>query len=232
MGGASYERGCFLVVDDDALLLRAVARLLRPYAPVRTAGTLADAVHCLSSAVWAGFVFRDRLLGGCGLKLLAKARARGFGQQALIMGNGRDPSDINRSNTLRAEYVCIPFPARVLGRFARNASVLQEEYHGGMREAVEGFGSASGLTPAETFIVEATVCGFDREEIASLRQIALSTYKTQVASILRKTGAVNLGQIRNQILRQLFPLERQVSRHSVKAARSHRRDVGPCVQSP
>jgi len=61
------------VVEDDEIVRRGLARLVRPYGEPAFAGTAREAREVLAvGAQWRGFIFDIGLPDGCGLQVLAK----------------------------------------------------------------------------------------------------------------------------------------------------------------
>ena len=59
-----------------------------------------------------------------------------------------------------------------------------------------------GLTGSEQEIVAAAVAGVSPQEFITGQGISMNTYKTQVRSALRKTGAETVGALRDRVLRE------------------------------
>lgn len=65
----------------------------------------------------------------------------------------------------------------------------------------------SALTEAEEGVVLAFVCGLARGQLRGKRSIKLTTHKTHVNRICRKTGYRSLCDLRDALLRRFFGLD-------------------------
>ena len=205
--GGSVEVGtqaCFLVVDDEPLVVRSLTRALARFGPVASAVGFEPARELLAGRRrWSGFVFDLCLPGGSGLDLLAQARQRHPLAPAILLSGTLAPGAINGAFAHRARCLCKPWPPEVLAAFARDALLTQSEVPQRITEAVSDVANKHALTPAQAEILLAAVSGIDRTAIAAARQVSENTHKTQVRGILRKTRTMSLGELRDRVLRSV-----------------------------
>jgi DNA-binding NarL/FixJ family response regulator len=191
------QQACFLVVDDEPLTARSVARTLSRLGAVVIAGSRAEACARLDAAKsWTALVLDLRLDDGTGLEVLAHARKRGIVAPALILSGALEPVAINRA---------FPLDARVLAKPCEpdQAMLASEDVPCRITKAVQDLATKHALTPAQTEILLGTVKGIDRAELMASRKVTENTHKTQVRAILRKTRTMSLGELRDRVLREV-----------------------------
>lgn len=198
------QQACFLVVDDEPLTARSVARTLSRLGAVVIAHSKAEACACLDRATaWTAMVLDLRLDDGTGLDVLAHARRRGIEAPALILSGALEPVAINRAFPLEARVLAKPCEPDHLRQWAKQAMLASEEVPCRITKAVHDLAAKHALTPAQTEILLGTVKGIDRAELMASRQVTENTHKTQVRAILRKTRTMSLGELRDRVLRQV-----------------------------
>jgi CheY-like chemotaxis protein len=117
------ESGEFLVVEDDETVRQALGRLVRSYGEAAFACTAHEARELLAAGTrWSAFIFDIGLPDGCGLDVLAEARAVYPAVPAMVLTGSLAGADINTAYDLHANYVVKPVDASRLGRFLRAAS--------------------------------------------------------------------------------------------------------------
>ncbi len=193
-----------LMLEDDVLQWRAVQRALKGLGEVTAVGSCAAANDAISQGPWNGLLVDVTLPDGSGLKWLAGARSGGCKAPALVLTNLVDRDLINAAFDLQAVYVCKPLPAQgfrdFVGSFARRDS--ERKQFGLLTRSAMRVLASSGLTAAELEIVSAAVAGTSPQDFRADQGITMNTYKTQVRSILRKTGADSVGDLRDRVLRE------------------------------
>ncbi len=201
------EPGRFLVVEDEPLAARSVTRVLRQFGTVETVSSQAAARGAMRQArSWSGFVIDLCLPDGNGLEVLAEARERHPHAKAVLLSGALEHTAINGAFALDAR--CLSKPCRVehLEQFAREALIAERELPDRLTRAVRDLAVDHELTPAETEILIAAVGGADRRSIVAARQVSKNTHKRQVRGMLRKTGAMTLGELRDRVLRSVASL--------------------------
>lgn len=198
------QQACFLVVDDEPLTARSIARTLGRLGAVVIAGSKAEAFAMLDAAqAWTGLVLDLRLNDGTGIEVLAYARQRGIQAPALIFSGALEPAAINRAFPMDARVLAKPCEPEHLRQWAKEAMLASEEVPCRITKAVQALAAKHDLTPAQTEILLGTVKGIDRTELMAARNVTENTHKTQVRAILRKTRTMTLGELRDRVLRQI-----------------------------
>jgi DNA-binding NarL/FixJ family response regulator len=194
----------FLIVDDEPLTGRSIARVLRSFGAVELAATRVAACRLLQSrSDWAGLVIDLRLPDGTGIDVLTEARERQLLSPAILLSGAMEPEAINEAFALDAKCLCKPSPIESLRQFAREALVTSRDIPERITKAVSELANKHSLTPAQTEILLFAVRGIDRSTIVAARHVSENTHKTQVRSILRKTRTLSLGELRDRVLRSV-----------------------------
>jgi DNA-binding NarL/FixJ family response regulator len=196
-------REAILLVEDDALARAAIARLLKGVVDVVGASTIAEARVALRTRAWGGFVVDVTLPDGNGLDLLAEMRVGNARVPALVVTEHCTQAFVNRAFSLRASYLCKPYPPRDLVSFAKRSVAGEVSLGAGLSEAVERLAERHGLTTREVEFVSASMRGVAPKELVSALGISMNTYKSQVRKALRKMGASSLGEVRDAVLGEL-----------------------------
>jgi DNA-binding NarL/FixJ family response regulator len=198
------QQACFLVVDDEPLTARSIARTLSRLGAVVIASSRAEGCAKLDAAqAWTALVIDLRLADGTGLEVLAHARKLNVQAPALIVSGALEPVAINRAFPLDARVLAKPCEPEHLRQWAREAMLASEEVPCRITKAVQELAAKHELTPAQTEILLGTVRGIDRADLMAARKVTENTHKTQVRAILRKTRTMSLGELRDRVLRQV-----------------------------
>lgn len=198
------QQACFLVVDDEPLSARSIARTLSRLGAVVVAASKAEGCARLDAAqAWTALVLDLWLTDGTGLEVLGHARKRNIVAPALLLSGGLEPASINRAFPLDARVLAKPCEPEHLRQWAKEAMLASEEVPCRITKAVQDLAAKHALTPAQTEILLGTVKGIDRTELMAARQVTENTHKTQVRAILRKTRTMSLGELRDRVLRQI-----------------------------
>jgi DNA-binding NarL/FixJ family response regulator len=200
------ERPPFLVVEDEAQVMSILRRVLAPYAEVRCASSVTQALDAIASnSAWSGFVMDQNLGDGDGLDLLAMIRAQHPQVPALMCTGQLDMTIVNRAFDLGASYVCKPVHMDRLRRFACEALGTATDAdkpapRSDIFEAVADLAKHVRLSKAEADLVEAVMARVSREQYTDEQDITDNTYKTHVRHILKKTGRKTLAEVREDVL--------------------------------
>jgi DNA-binding NarL/FixJ family response regulator len=198
------QPGCFLVIDDDPIATRSIARVLGRFGAVTTASSAAEARGFVEARpTWSGLVIDLWLPDGSGLDVLTCVRQHVPLAPAVLLSGDMDPEAVNAAFALDARCLCKPCPTEHLRQFALEALLAEREVPSRIRKAVRDLASRHALTPAQTEILLSAVRGIDRASIVASRHVSENTHKTQVRSILRKTRTLSLGELRDRVLRSV-----------------------------
>jgi DNA-binding NarL/FixJ family response regulator len=178
----------FLLVEDNALLARALAKAATSFGVVQVAKTVEEGMASLAERRdWACLVIDVRLPDGNGLDVLAEARAIGCDAPALVHTALHDHATINRAFELRARYLVKPVDTVSILSFLSDAARPLSA-----SETCREWERRYALTQTEIGILIAAAEGSPRDQLAFERGIATTTLKTHVHNLLVKTGDESL----------------------------------------
>jgi DNA-binding NarL/FixJ family response regulator len=187
MGTGSGEPLQVLIVEDDATWANTLQRRLRSAAvQPRLCGTVARAYRQFCPEAVDALVLDVGLPDGSGLTFLGDVRAQGWRGASLVQTGSPDPGVVNHAHELDAQIVIKPYDLIHLGRFLERARRRRRALRSATRPGA--FAATAGLTPTEHAIFDLLRQGHTQASIAAHRKVALTTVKTQVRAILRKTG--------------------------------------------
>ncbi|HEY3821913.1 MAG TPA: response regulator [Polyangiaceae bacterium] len=113
----------FLLVEDDVVLRRQLARIIRPFGDLALAASAAEARGVLAGKhAWDGFVIDFALPDGSGLDLLAEARIHSPDTPAVVLSESTDAGAINGAFDLGAAFLVKPFTEPRIRRFLEAAA--------------------------------------------------------------------------------------------------------------
>lgn len=188
----------FLVAEDDAALCRSIARLLAPFGSVQTVLTVFDARAALEMRCYDGVLVDISLPDGSGFDVLTFARRKRPQAQALALSGIVNPERLSRALALRAAYLLKPASAESIRLFARRAV----RGPNAVAETLARWRRNYRLTPSETEILRLAAVGHERSALAELREVATSTIKKQVVTLLGKTLDSSLENAVSRLLRE------------------------------
>jgi DNA-binding NarL/FixJ family response regulator len=198
------QPGCFLVIDDEPIATRSIARILGRFGAVTTASSAGEARALVQTrTAWSGLVIDLWLPDGSGLDVLACLRQHLPLAPAILLSGDMGPEAVNTAFALDARCLCKPCPIEHLRQFAVDALIAEREIPGRIVKAVSDLAARHALTPAQTEILLSVVRGIDRASIVASRHVSENTHKTQVRGILRKTRTLSLGELRDRVLRSV-----------------------------
>lgn len=190
-----------LVVEDDEAAARAVMRALRPFRPVTCAATAAEARNVLLGAPpLCGAVFDVRLPDGNGLELLALARGRMRRLPLLVLTGEVTPQVLYAAYDHGAELLLKGDAFRRLHAFGLSCAIAAMEPDELVRQALVETSTRFGLTPAEVEVLHGALHGRRAEWFARERGMPVPTYKSRVASLLRRAMADSI----DALIREVF----------------------------
>jgi DNA-binding NarL/FixJ family response regulator len=196
--------GNFLVVEDEGLVARCLAKMIRPFGQAFPAPTVRQADVLLGGNLpWTALFFDLRLPDGCGLDVLVRARARHPLVPAMVLTAHHLDEAANTAHDLDADYVIKPVEGARIARFLQRASSGSPAAAGAVRadldRVVEEAIAEEELSAAEGDILRRAARGETREEIAEARGSSRQTINTQVRDILRRTGDSSLREAVNRL---------------------------------
>jgi two-component system response regulator DevR len=182
-------RAEFLIVDDEPLVARTFAKWIEARGgAVQLAGTYAEALQALH-AHRAGAVFDLCLPDGSGLELAKHARAAHPDLPVLVVTGAGSAAATNEAQTLGVEFAFKPDLRASFDAFVDRCRTIAASSRSAL---VTAFAGAHGITPAERRLLEVAVDSTARDYLERALGVTTNTLKTQVRSILGKTGYESL----------------------------------------
>lgn len=206
----------FLVAEDHPIVGRCLARELEPYGECHVASSFAAGRALLESETWDAFVFDVNLGDGTGLDLLACARRRFPRTPAAVVTAELSKDAVNHATALDARIVGKPWTRLQFAPFLE--AVIQSATADSVRAMVVRIRHTFGLSLRESEIVDACLRRLSPKDFVVAQGISLNTYKSQVRSLLRKTGARTL----EELARDLTHAEGHVIARSTSTSRLDR----------
>lgn len=196
-------QGRFLLVEDEIRLGEALCRLFDRYRSTVLVRTVSEANVRLSTETerWTGLVVDIGLPDGSGLEVVDHARGLYPLLPMLVLTGRFDRVSINRSHALRAEFVCKPATEDDLAGFLRRAITFERVGNDRIAALVDELCRACALTPREVDLVGAVLAGNARKAILDQFDITENTLKSQVRTLLRKTGHESLDALMRALYR-------------------------------
>ena len=197
MGSGSNEQICVSVVDDDALVLRSLGRLLQSvgYA-VRTFSSSQDFLEYCADGAPSCVVMDLSMPGLDGLELQqALSRKSDAPPVVFLSGHGSIASSVQAMKAGAVDFLTKPFDDRQLIG-AVNAAVEKDRAARkaqAERAAVES--RLAALTPREREVLERVVTGKLNKQIAAELGTAEKTVKVHRACMMRKMQVNSLAEL-------------------------------------
>jgi DNA-binding NarL/FixJ family response regulator len=190
----------FLVVEDDPLVARAIARRLRREGQVDVAGTLREGAATLGAGKYDGITVDLRLPDGCGLDLLSEAKR---GSPALVITGGLNAEYLRRAHAVGAHCVLKPVQAEELSTFVARARAARGSRAERIRMQVTRWSTRLALTEAEAEVLRLRAEGRSRAAVARARGVSSETIDKQVKALVKKAGCASLDEAVAQLLREI-----------------------------
>jgi ActR/RegA family two-component response regulator len=163
---ASYvgPRARFLVVEDDPLVGRSLARMVRPFGEPVVVGDVAGANAALGEPrPWQGLFIDLQLPDGSGLDVIERARLACPAARAMVLTGHVEPALINAVHDLGATYVVKPIDRDRIERFCGGLT--------GLRRARRKEATDARPSSAEEGTVAASAEDHLDQRITRLRQL-------------------------------------------------------------
>ena len=192
MPGGNKEQ-TVLIVEDDYLVAKSIARLLSISFNTKVAGTKSDALQALSQVGDLRAIIVDVCLpDGSGLDVAEEAR-RGSAALPIVVITGFPSREVSfRTLSLGARLLIKPFDKyhiEIIRDFlAGIPSSNIDEYQ------LEQSGSHE-LTSKQKEVLSLAVADYDRQSICERMDISPATLRTHVRRILKRCDAINLQEV-------------------------------------
>lgn len=189
-----------LVVEDDALVRSSITRALSPRAHVLAADGIASALalarapnaRCDAAIVDIG------LGDGSGIDLVRELYDTAPGLPVLFVTGDIRAASVNAAQELRAEIVAKPLVLGTLVEFV--ARVRAGTTAARTARATASYAREKGLTDAEADLVKLAVDGVRSRDLPARLCVSEGTAKTQISSVLHKTGEHSLESVARVVL--------------------------------
>lgn len=192
-----------LVLDDDVLTRRRVARIVSPDAIARPVGTLHDAQRAMAGSRMAAVVASLDLDDGATLSWLESLRARGRAPAVLALSTAIDIAAASRASAAGIDLACkfgdeagLQARIREIVRRARRDEDVRASW-------LEGLALRARLTPAEEEVLRLYVeLGGQRGDLADHLGIAETSVRSRVRGVCRKLDIPHLHEVYRLLLDQ------------------------------
>jgi DNA-binding NarL/FixJ family response regulator len=193
-GGATFERcdGVFLVVDDEPLVARVFAKWITTRGwRVEVRENHSDGLRALSPQL-AGAVFDLYLPDGSGFALASRARTLYPSLPILVVTGRGSPATTNEAQALGVEFACKPDLRQNFDAFLNRCAATAASCR---TRLVAALAKQHGLTRAEEHLVDLAIESSAHDYLVGALSVTANTVKTQIRSILAKTGAGSLERL-------------------------------------
>jgi DNA-binding NarL/FixJ family response regulator len=198
-----------LLVDDEALVARAIGRQLREFELIHVS-TLAESMSFLADhGHFAGAIVDIALPDGSGLDFLKKMRASGFACPVLVLTGLFEKKLAASVQLLGAEYLPKPHHPKHLQAFARRIIAFVRSDEQRSQRFIETFAQKHRLTVRQTEIVALAMAGLPRPAIAERLGVTQDTLKTHVRSVLHKCRQRSLAELATRLRLEMLSESRE-----------------------
>jgi FixJ family two-component response regulator len=180
-----------LIVEDDELLARSLARQVRHVFCVRLADRFDQAHAILKEEEYLAAVILDvSIPGGSGLDLLPALTKRNRKCPMLVMTAWHNDEYVAKAQEFGAEFLFKPNIASGLSTFLQRAIILTPPKQ--VWAALDATACACRFTARELEMTRLALLGFTRTAMAERLLVSENTVKTWRGNVLRKTGKRSL----------------------------------------
>jgi DNA-binding response OmpR family regulator len=192
----------FLVVEDEAVLRRALARALSSHGLVEDVGACVQARAALRARRFDSLVVDVRLPDGVGLDLISYARQRWPSIWVLVVTASHEHHVITRIHELGARYLLKPFEPNQLKIHAEETRARRNAGDRRLGVALDRWTRGHDLSDTEAELLALGARGVPREEFAVIRGVRPDTIRKQIQALLLKTGDSTFEDAVNSLLRE------------------------------
>ena len=148
-----------------------------------------------------GAVIDVGLPDGDGMDLLDAFRLRWWSAPALVLTGRFEPALVNRAQRTGAEYSVKPLEFDSLDSFASRLVAPRDATE--VRRECAAFAKRYGFTPSEGRILALAGDGVARDDIPVRLGLSENTVKSQVRSLLHKSGDFELADLVRRVLKRV-----------------------------
>lgn len=189
-----------LVVDDDALVRSAMARAVATCARVLVAEGVADALAVVKGSPdrLDAAIIDIGLRDGSGLELVRTLHATAPTLPVLLVTGDIHATSVNAAQELHVEIVAKPLVLGTLTEFVERTRAGTVDAR--IARATDSYARENDLTPAEKALVSLAIQGVRSRDIPARLGVSEGTAKTQISSVLFKTGEHSLESVARVVL--------------------------------
>lgn len=181
-----------MVVEDEACVARVLVKALAPHGRVDLVTSVAQARGAMETNVFSAIIVDVGLPDGSGLDLVAVVRGRDPKVPVLVVSGRVDADRLAEAHALDVHYLLKPVESRELALFVDRARKHAEHRRSRTEALIVEWTALYQLTPSEADVLRLAALGLDRGELAEARNVAPSTIKKHVQTLLAKLGAPSL----------------------------------------
>lgn len=191
------EQHSIAVVDDDPIVLRSVARLLRLNGYSTSTYSSAEVLLAELEAVQPNCIVADLAMPGkSGLELQREIITRGGGYPIVfITGRGDIRSSVTAMRGGAVDFLPKPFQRTELLDAIKRALARDREQRKSRRELRSTWDRLASLTPRERQVFEHVVDGLMNKQVAGTLGITEKTVKVHRARVMTKMSVRSVAQL-------------------------------------
>ena len=196
------ESFTFLVVEDEESVRRLLTRGLRAHGEVESVGTCAAARLALRGRKYDGLVVDVLLPDGDGLDLIEVAQRRCPGISVLVVTGSTEHRVISRTLAAGARYLLKPCDPKHLAIIAEDVKSRRNARERRTKLTLDRWAKDYGLSETEVELLSLGAQGVAREKFAKRRGVRPDTIRTQIKTLVQKTGEDTFEGAVNSLLRE------------------------------
>ena len=180
----------FLLVEDEPLVSMAYRRALEQHGIVTEVSSEPEALLVIATVRLTGIVTDVAIRHGSGLEVARAARERAPDMPILIVSGLVTAERLDAAHEFEANYLLKPLDGPQIARFAVRAIARERRGETLLRDWVDRY----GLSAAEAVTLRLAVDGRRGEEMAAVRQVSITTVRTQIRSLLAKVDMPSVAE--------------------------------------
>lgn len=201
------ERIAFLIVEDVAVLRRALVRRMSSYGRADGVGSYKEAQKALRKWRYDSMILDVALPDGIGLDLVPYARSLWPAIWVLVLTGSHDHSVITRIHELGVRYLLKPFHPAQLKVHADETETRRAASDRRMNIVLDRWTRGHDLTSSEAELLALGAHGVPRDQFSIIRGVQPDTIRKQIQSLLQKTGDTTFEAAVNTLLREAIAEE-------------------------
>jgi DNA-binding NarL/FixJ family response regulator len=191
----------FLVLESSPLTMRAIHRALEPYRTVLPATSVAEAEAILAGRPrLSGVVVEASANDDCGFAFLARLRRSDRLVPVLVTTTRLTSQQVGQAYDLRADLLPKEELISRIRRFAAECVSLETTGDARVARALREYADANALGALDLEVIDGAMRGRRAEWFTRQRGVPVSTYKSRVHALLKKTSSPDL----DSVIRKIF----------------------------